>query len=391
MEYFADLHVHVGSAKRQPVKITASRALTLESIFHNCIYKKGIDIVGIVDCASPPVIKELNEFIEAGDLSEIPGGGLSYKEKLTVFLGAEIETDEGTGAAHNVAFFRDVQHVTEFSNRIAEYITNINLSSQRARMDARKLLGITQEFDGLIIPAHVFTPFKSFYGKCYDRMADAFPDDYDNILAVELGLSADTYLADTISELSLKSFLSNSDAHSVDKIAREYNKFELKEASLENFISALLNKNENHIVANCGLDPRLGKYHRTLCLDCNYTAKEPPPVLRCPICKGGNLTVGVLDRITQIADLQKPVHPPGRPPYHHHIPLEFIPGIGRKTMERLIRHFGNEMTVIHKSDFDDLKQAVGEKVAKNILDARNGRLGFESGGGGIYGKIITHK
>ena len=78
MEYFADFHVHIGSAKGQPVKITASRSLTLNNIFEACINKKGIDIVGIVDCASPPVIKEINEYISAGDLVELAKGGPTY-------------------------------------------------------------------------------------------------------------------------------------------------------------------------------------------------------------------------------------------------------------------------------------------------------------------------
>jgi hypothetical protein len=34
MEYFTDLHVHIGTAKNKPVKITASRQLTIKNIFN---------------------------------------------------------------------------------------------------------------------------------------------------------------------------------------------------------------------------------------------------------------------------------------------------------------------------------------------------------------------
>jgi PHP family Zn ribbon phosphoesterase len=45
----------------------------------------------------------------------------------------------------------------------------------------------------------------------------------DQIRLVELGLSSDTDLADTISETRQFTFLSNSDAHSGPNVAREYN------------------------------------------------------------------------------------------------------------------------------------------------------------------------
>ena len=54
MEFFADLHVHVGQAKKHPVKIMLLK-LNLSNIFDFCLNKKGLDIVGIVDCASPYV------------------------------------------------------------------------------------------------------------------------------------------------------------------------------------------------------------------------------------------------------------------------------------------------------------------------------------------------
>lgn len=137
MQFYADLHVHIGSAQGEPVKITASRNLTLAKVFDACINKKGIDIVGIVDCACPPVLQELRELMDLGDLFELKGGGLSYKGRLTVFLGAEIETFEGSGVAHNIAFFPYLKQIEDFSERMSEYITNINLSSQRARISAR--------------------------------------------------------------------------------------------------------------------------------------------------------------------------------------------------------------------------------------------------------------
>lgn len=388
MEYFADLHVHIGQAKNQPVKITASRRLTLHNIYDHCINKKGIDIVGIVDCASPFVLEEIREQLENEEIIPLPGGGVRYKDKLTIIFGAEIETTEVKGAAHSIAFFPSYEQIKDFSRIMSEYITNIRLSTQKASLCAKDLFKIVKSLGGELIPAHVFTPFKSFYGSCYDRLSYAFEDELDKIISVELGLSADTDFADTIRELATKSFLTNSDAHSLEKIAREYNKMELEFPDFKNVISALKGHENNYIVSNYGLDPKLGKYHRTFCPACNYVAHETSPVEKCPNCDNEGVTLGVFDRIALIADFSTPIHPENRPLYHYQVPLEFIPGIGKKTLEKLILNFGSEMNVIHYVDRAQLTEVVGEQIATNIILAREGKLSFKAGGGGIYGKVI---
>jgi len=388
MEYFADLHVHIGRAQNKPVKITASRNLTLDNIYDYCIDKKGIDIVGIVDCASPVVIEEIQRQLNEERIVPLPGGGARFKDKLTVLFGAEIETTEAKGVAHSIAFFPFFEQIKDFSQIMSEYITNINLSSQKARLCAKDLLKVVQQLGGVLIPAHVFTPFKSFYGNCCDRLSFAFEEELDKVFSIELGLSADTNFADTISELSTKSFLSNSDAHSLEKIGREYNKLELHFPDFENFISALKGIDGNRIVANYGLDPKLGKYHRTFCTVCNYIAQGKLPVTKCPLCNSEDVTLGVFDRIALIADFETPVHPEGRPQYFYQVPLEFIPGVGKKTIEKLILNFGTEMNVIHNIGKAELVEVVGEQVATHIMLAREGKLNIEVGGGGIYGKVL---
>ncbi|ADL08029.1 endonuclease Q family protein [Thermosediminibacter oceani] len=389
MEYFADLHVHIGQACSKPVKVTASRQLTLDGIIRTCMEIKGIDIVGLVDCASPYVLREIKNKIDSGELIELSKGGLSYRGNLTLILGSEVETQERGGVAHSVAYFPSIAQMEGFSNIMSKFINNIGLSSQKARLSARELLSIVKDLGGKLVPAHVFTPFKSFYGSCYERMSEAFEERFNEVTAVELGLSADTQLADRIKELSGKQFVSNSDAHSLNKIGREYNIVRLDAPDFENLFEALEGKsNRRRILANYGLDPRLGKYHRTCCLSCNYIAEEPPPVSKCPRCSSEKVVMGVLDRITFIADYDEAVHPRGRPPYYHQVPLEFIPGVGKKTLERLLKAFGNEMNIIHHSDPEELRKVVGEAVTEKVLAAREGKLKLKVGGGGVYGKIV---
>ena len=81
--------------------------------------------------------------------------------------------------------------------------------------------------------------------------------------------------------------------------------------------------------------------------------------------------------------------PSNRPPYIYQIPLSFIPGVGGKTIEKLLDSFETEMNILHKLSEDDIESVVGEKVAKNIVNAREGNIKVESGGGGNYGKVTT--
>ena len=126
---------------------------------------------------------------------------------------------------------------------MSTHIHNITLSTQRSNISGYDLIDIVEKYNGYLIPAHVFTPFKSYYGNCTDRMEKIFKEKYDKIFAIELGLSADTYIADEISELSNKNFITDSDAHSLPKIAREYNKLLVKDINFNEVFKAISNKN----------------------------------------------------------------------------------------------------------------------------------------------------
>ena len=392
-EIFADLHVHIGRSENgKPIKITAARSLNFANIAKECADRKGINVVGIIDCASPYVIEDIEKFLKSGEAYELKDGGIIYKDKVCILLGSEVETSEKgrngkKGSAHNICFFPHLEDIKRFSNEMSNHIKNITLSTQRSNVSGYELIDIVEKYNGILIPAHIFTPFKSYYGNCTDRLEDIFKEKYDKIFAVELGLSSDTFLADTISELENKTFLTNSDAHSLPKIAREYNKMQVEDISFKEIVKALKNEDGRKILANYGLDPKLGKYHRTYCDDCEKTIETKEPVERCPMCKGTNVTFGVFDRIELIKDKINTQSPKNRPPYIYQIPLGFIPGVGGKTIEKLLNTFETEMNILHKLNQDDIEAVVGEKVAINIVKAREGKMEVHSGGGGNYGTV----
>ena len=394
-EVFADLHVHIGRSENgKPIKITAARSLNFANIAKECADRKGINIVGIIDCASPYVIEDIENFLKTGEAYEIEDGGIIYKDKVCILLGSEVETSEvgrngKCGAAHNVCFFPHLSDIKGFSKEMSRHIHNITLSTQRSDVSGYELIDVVEKYNGILIPAHCFTPFKSYYGNCTDRMKDIFKEKFDKIFAIELGLSADTYLADMITELEDKTFVTNSDAHSLPKIAREYNKMLVNDISFKEVVKALKGEDGRKVLCNYGLDPKLGKYHRTFCDSCNQVIETKEPVAVCPFCGSDKVTFGVFDRIELIKDKEKSKSPANRPPYVYQVPLTFIPGVGNKTIDRLLDSFGTEMTILHKLSKDDIEAVVGEKVANEIIASREGKMKIHAGGGGVYGKVTV--
>ena len=392
-EIFADLHVHIGRSENgKPIKITAARSLNFANIAKECADRKGINVVGIIDCASPYVIEDIEKFLKTGEAYELEDGGIIYKDKVCILLGSEVETSEKgrngkCGSAHNICFFPHLKDIKNFSDELSHHLKNITLSTQRTDLSGYDLIDIVEKYKGILIPAHVFTPHKSYYGNCTDRLKNIFQEKFDKIFAIELGLSSDTYLADTISELETRTFVTNSDAHSLPKIAREYNKMQVKDISFKEIVMALKNEGGRKVLANYGLDPKLGKYHRTYCDDCDDSIETKEPVETCPKCGGKNVTFGVFDRIELIKDKKETKSPSTRPPYIYQVPLGFIPGVGGKTIEKLLDNFETEMNILHKLSKDDIEAIVGEKVANHIVNAREGKMQIHAGGGGNYGKI----
>src|SRR5690625_204718 len=267
--YFADLHIHIGrDMYDKPVKITASKTLTLTNILKEASRRKGIDIIGVIDAHAPAVQLELIQLLEQNKAVQIKDGGIVF-ENVTLILGSEIEVyDEYCkGPIHVLCFFPTIQSIQQFTKWLSTKMKNITLSSQRYYGTGKELQYKVKELDGLFIPAHVFTPFKSMYGKGLNKsLTEVF--DADLIDAIELGLSSDTEMSDQIGELHAYRYVTNSDSHSLPKIGREYQQIAMKEASFKELYYALHGVNGRDIVANYGMNPKLGKYHTTVCQAC---------------------------------------------------------------------------------------------------------------------------
>ncbi|SFK93199.1 TIGR00375 family protein [Paenibacillus sp. 1_12] len=400
--FYADLHIHIGRTEEgQAVKISGSKDLTFYNIAREASYRKGMDMVGIIDCQSPSVQREMQQYLDKGEMEELAAGGIRYQQ-ATVILGSEIEVrDPGMGTAHLLAYLPTLALMQEFTRWMSKHMKNVGLSSQRIYVPAKVLQDEVVGRGGLLVPAHIFTPHKSMYGSCSTRMEHVL--DLDKIAAVELGLSADSEMAGAISELDRYTFLTNSDAHSLAKIGREYNLLQLAEPNFEELRKALAKQDGRFVLANYGLNPRLGKYHRTFCSACNTILDERETTVdRCIFCGSKKVVRGVMDRILDISDRSTPAdtahavpfrevstQPPNRPPYHYQIPLEYMPGLGPKKLNLLLDKFGTEMYVLHHVSHEELTQTIGEEIADFIVQAREDKLSLRTGGGGQYGKVMS--
>ncbi|ANE48040.1 hypothetical protein SY83_19030 [Paenibacillus swuensis] len=389
--YYVDMHIHIGrTEKGSPVKISGSKDLTFYNIAREASERKGIDIVGIIDSHSPSVQEEIMNYLDSGDMEELEGGGIRYRD-TTVLLGSEIEVrDPGMGTAHVLVYLPTLAVMQDFTAWMRHHMKNVELSSQRIYVQARVLQEQVLGRGGVVIPAHIFTPHKSVYGSCSTRIEHVL--DLDGIAAVELGLSADTEMAGYLSELDAFTFLTDSDAHSLAKIGREYNLMALESPSYAEVVKALRGDAGRGVTANYGLNPRLGKYHRTYCGGCGSILDEDAAsVERCLYCGSKKLVRGVMDRILDIADRAAPVVAAHRPPYRYQVPLEFIPGLGKRKLAALLERFGTEMNILHQATAADLEAAAGGEIARYVMQAREGTLRLGVGGGGTYGKVEKYQ
>ena len=371
----ADFHVHscfsMASSKDMLIKNMAPKSKL-----------KGLKLLGTGDAFHPKWLDIIEES------TTYSGDGIYTDCDMDFVLTTEVE---GKHRIHHLIIIPDIDIARELAEKLPSKNKDID-GRPKTNYGGAELLEFVKEYDCLIGPAHAFTPWTGMY-KSYDSIYDCYGQKPD---FVELGLSADTFMADCVSELKDFPFLTNSDAHSPwpHRLGREFNQMELEDISFSSIKKAIKHKD---IKANYGLIPNLGKYHMTACTKC-YKLVDPliakENKMKCDC--GGTIKKGVDFRISEIADYKEPKHPDFRAEYVHLMPLAEIiatildKGITTKTVQarwqKLIDNFNTEIDVLINVPLEDIKK-VDSAIAPAIGSFRNNSVDVIPGGGGKYGQI----
>jgi len=395
MKLIADLQVHSRFSR------ATSKQLNLENL-EKYAKIKGLNLLGTGDITHPEWLKEL----KAG-LNEDDTGILKSKSGFNFILQGEISniyTQDGKARRiHNVILAKNFE--------IVEQIQEALKKKGRIDYDGRPIFGfncidlvemmknIDEKIE--IIPAHAWTPWYSLFGSMsgFDSVEECFKDQTKHIHAIETGLSSDPAMNWRLSRLDKYTLVSSSDAHSFWpwRIGREANVFDI-EPTYDNLIDAI--RTRKGFLYTIEVDPNYGKYHLDGHRSCDI-CMEPKESLKnkniCPKCKRP-LTIGVLNRVEQLADREEGYKPKGAVPFTSLIPLSeilaslFNSSVASKKVfaeyYNLIKHFETELNILLEAKKEDLIKAADEKIADAIIAVRERKIKIKPGYDGVYGQLV---
>lgn len=406
MEKILDLHTHSRYSR------ACSKDLVPPKIAKACEVR-GIDIVTTGDFTHPAWFNMLQE-----ELREERDGIFVLKDgssKTNFILGTELSciyTHKGAVRRVHVLVFAPSLAVVEKIN------TALTARGFNIRADGRPILGISAknllqlilEVDErcVMIPAHAWTPWFAVFGSKsgYDSLEECFEELTPRIRAIETGLSSDPAMNWRLSQLDDITLISNSDAHSPDKLGREANVFDFtseKEITYDEVMRIIQEKDRKKFLYTIEFYPEEGKYHIDGHRECNFKC-YPQETKRlggiCPVC-GKKLTVGVLHRVDDLADRSEDDKPKNAIPFRSIVPLRevianvFDVGVASKRVkqmyETITREVGTEFFVLLHATEEHLKKFASPEIITGIMRVREGCVSVEPGYDGVFGMVAVFK
>ena len=398
MRIIADLHLH------SPYSRATSKRMNLAGLSQGAKIK-GLNLLGTGDFTHPLWLKELKEKLE-----KFEKGIFVYNETYFI-LSSEVSTvfqkDGKRKEIHHLILAPSFEIVEQINEALAKYGDLKKDGRPILNLKASELVEILMSISKkiLIIPAHVWTPWKSLFGSRsgFDRIEDCYEDQTRHIYALETGLSSDPAMNWRISALDKYTLVSNSDSHSPHpwRLGREANVFELKRLNYQEIFEVIKKKDKDKFLFTIEVDPNYGKYHWDGHRKCKVFL-HPREAMKlnniCPVCKKP-LTIGVLHRVEELADRAEGFVPKDAIPFKTLLPLYEIIShtlkinqlYSKKVLEiqnKLIEHFGNELKVLLEAKPEELEKVVDKKIVENILKVREGKVRFLPGYDGEYGKPL---
>jgi uncharacterized protein (TIGR00375 family) len=232
----------------------------------------------------------------------------------------------------------------------------------------------------------------------FDRIEDCFEEQTSKIFALETGLSSDPAMNWRLSALDKFTLISNSDSHSPQKIGREANVFDC-ELDYKTIREVLRTKDKQRFLYTIEFFPEEGKYHydgHRLCgvrLSPEETKKNHG---RCPKC-GKPVTIGVMNRVDQLADRPAGYKPSGAIGFKNLIPLNEIiaeaKGVAPTSLSvekdylGIVAKFGTEFNILLHASEAELLKGLPPRVAEGLLRVRKSQVNINPGFDGEYGKV----
>jgi uncharacterized protein (TIGR00375 family) len=397
---FADLHIHSRFSRATSKDLTIKNLVKWAKI-------KGIDLLGTGDITHEKWLEEIRSELEEKDGILVLKNG---EKDIRFILTGEISlvyTQDGKGRRVHLLMFVPSFEVVK---KINSYLDK----KGRRDYDGRPIFNIScidfvkdmKEIsdDIEIIPAHCWTPWFGVFGSKsgFNSLKEAFGEQEKHIYAIETGMSSDPSMNWRIKELHKKTILSFSDLHSFWpwRIGREATIFN----KIETYHDLISQIRENKIYATVEVDPAYGKYHYDGHRLCNFSCSPQQSKERdnlCGVC-GKEMTIGVENRVEEIADYPLGLKAPNSKPFFKVLPLHEIlslvygtPLASKKNWEiynRMIDKFGNEFKILLEFGTGDLIQAgFDEKLVKMIIDNRIANIKIIPGYDGEYGKAVMNE
>ena len=410
MSFIADLHIHSYYSR------ATSKELNLEHL-HKWAQLKGLQVVATGDFTHPKWLDELSEKLEPAEpgLYQLKSEFArttqedvhsACKGPVRFILSTEISSiykkNDRVRKVHNVLMVPSLEAAARLQTRL-DKIGNIHSDGRPILgLDSRDLLEIVLETDALacLIPAHIWTPWFSVLGSKsgFDGIDECFGDLTSHIFAVETGLSSDPPMNWRVSQLDRFTLVSNSDAHSPQKLAREANIFHC-ELSYPAMLNAMKDRSSGQFGGTIEFFPEEGKYHLDGHRKCNARLEPRETIANnglCPVC-GKPVTVGVLYRVEELADRPAGTAPSAASPFQSLIPLPEVvaevKNVGpntktvRKVVHTLLNRLGNELAILRDIPLPDIEKVSGSLVAEAVRRMRTGELYIAGGYDGEFGTI----
>ncbi len=410
MRFIADLHIH------SHFSVATSKAMEPENL-HRWAQLKGITVVGTGDCAHPGWLDELQAKLEPAepglyqlkaDLAAPVEASIPdrCRAKVRFLLSAEISSiykkNGRTRKVHNLIFLPNMDAARRLQAALAR-IGNIRSDGRPILgLDAKELLRIAKDAadDAVLIPAHAWTPHFSVLGakSGFDSLEECFEELTPLIPAIETGLSSDPPMNWRLSSLDSVRLISNSDAHSPAKLMREANLFD-SDLSYEAIMAAVAEPDSREFLGTLEFFPEEGKYHYDGHRPCRVRLSPEETRMnggRCPKCNR-IVTVGVMHRVEELADLPVGRRSSQARPYHSIIPLMEVVaeveqvGINSKKVAgaylELLSRLGNEYHVLVEAEPERIRQAGSKILSAAISRIRSGQVSIYPGYDGEFGTI----